>query len=217
VVIVVSILLAFGIEAWWQHAQESERTEAALQSLEAGLVLNLSLIDDEIRRLEPFQERLRFFLTAEVAEVNELPSDEVARILAAIERPMVTNLNSSEVLSLLDDDALRSLASPDFRAATAAWRGRWQFILDRHQSIYRVQDHVNRGLARHSSTMSMLLDMATDRQFPDDAVFVARQDEDLVESVAVKASNWRVLRGQYESLSEHADSIRALIHIERNR
>ena len=48
--IVVSILLAFGIQAWWEGAQEREEERATLQDLRADLVDNVTELDRNLHQ-----------------------------------------------------------------------------------------------------------------------------------------------------------------------
>ena len=87
VVIVVSILLAFGIEAGWQRLQEADRTERALTNLEAALVESVMLVDSAASRIAPSRELLSDFLAADPDALVELPSETAAETLRSIHRP----------------------------------------------------------------------------------------------------------------------------------
>jgi len=75
VVIVSSILLAFGIEAWWSGRQDQALEKAHLEALREDLVESLHLLDDSTDRFDPTRSSLIALLGQDLASQ---PVDTVA-------------------------------------------------------------------------------------------------------------------------------------------
>ena len=71
-VIVVSILLALGVEAWWAEGQERREEQETLNGLEADFAANLTQLEEVIRIHE--------WARAAVAELQDMPANEVAAL-----------------------------------------------------------------------------------------------------------------------------------------
>lgn len=209
VVIIASILLAFGIEAAWEQRKESARLQEALLGLEGVLSEQLVLIDQAAEAIEERERGLILLLTANADRPPELAPDALMLLLEGIHRPTVFNLNGEELISLLEAEALQGLDDPALRTATARWRGRWQIVLDRHESLYEHQDAALQALAAHPSTRAAVLspprlDGNRSNLAPplvplgDDAFEVALRDNVITSLAAVKLSHIRVLAVLYQ-------------------
>ena len=215
--IVVSILLAFGIDAWWGRQQERERLDAALRNLEAGLIENLSHIDEELERVESFRQSLRLFLEAEPEELVRLAPVDLTQMAQALSRPGVGPLNAEEVLALMDDTSLRDLDAGGFRAATAGWRERWRIVLDRHGQLYEVTSEEIRVYARDEATRRLLDANFEAGEEHGQLVVSARGEQDIVSMASVKEHHLRVLSYLYGELRMEAELVLDEIRAEVDR
>ena len=209
-VIVASILLAFGIDAWWEERGESERLESSLMSLEAGISVHTARIDTVQRALESRRALLTVFLAADAAHGSDLSSDSLFRVLEAISRPAVFNINGEELISLLETESVQRLDDPAFRGAAAKWRGDWQIVLDRHEALYRHSDSALQALAMHPSTRAAATDVGRGPVLGDDALQVALGDEAIVALAALKRHHLDVLSRLLDRLSGHAQEVAQL-------
>ena len=57
--IIVSILFAFSIDAWWDASQENRRVDGVLASLDAGLAESISQLEERIRGISRDAARVR--------------------------------------------------------------------------------------------------------------------------------------------------------------
>ncbi len=94
VVIVGSILLAFGIQAWWDGRQEAERLQQTLISLEAAFVENVEGIDEQLAVSDEFRERLETFFGMSPSDALTAREDLAHLILTAVYRPVTADLNN---------------------------------------------------------------------------------------------------------------------------
>lgn len=74
--IVVSILLAFGIDAAWDSRRALGETRALLTALETELVENRALLDRAEEEMREGQGRIRFFLSSTQDEFAAIPKDQ---------------------------------------------------------------------------------------------------------------------------------------------
>jgi hypothetical protein len=111
-VIVVSILLAFGIDAAWEERQEREREATALLSLQADLVADSIELEALRRRLVVWREGAGW---VDQHVGRDVPADSVEIVLRRLfafnlYQPVSSvydGLRDSGQLGLLSDDALR--------------------------------------------------------------------------------------------------------------
>lgn len=85
--IVLSILLAFGIEAAWQERLERSAEVEALASLEADFKENRRLIREVIDAHLRFRETVAVFMDLSQAEYDALPPTMPSRLVLAAANP----------------------------------------------------------------------------------------------------------------------------------
>jgi len=203
-IIVVSILLAFGVDAWWESRQQARRVEEALTNLEAAFVMNRTLLEEEVERLRTWREGLAVFHEKSGTPVG---TEAAQFALTAIHRPIVTNLNSEEVLALLEDAALLQLSDPALQAATARWRAMWKTILASHESIYRLQNAALVALARRPATRVEVLSGDGEWADPNHALREARADDEIVALATAKLQYWNALNSLYAAQMTRVDAV----------
>ncbi len=71
--IVVSILLAFSIQAWWDEYQEERQLHEILEALEEAFSGNLSQINDSIEAVSANYELLNRFIQIGPEDIDNIP------------------------------------------------------------------------------------------------------------------------------------------------
>jgi hypothetical protein len=115
-VIVGSILMAFGIEAWWGARQDGFHRAALLEDLEAEVLINRDALENTLERQRLRVSRLALVLGELTPEATGLSADSVRTLQAAVRNnptydPSFGVLNlliQSGDLALLDDRILRA-------------------------------------------------------------------------------------------------------------
>lgn len=116
--IVVSILLAFSIEAWWSGYQDRSKERIVLLGLKSEFEDNLKLIDVEIKYREVVSDSiLKMFEAAESRAT--IDPDELDRLLGAVtwwsnvvySRGTIEDLIQGGELSLISNPELRRLVA----------------------------------------------------------------------------------------------------------
>lgn len=159
--IIVSILLAFAIDAWWDQRLSRGEERDVLAALESEFQANRSQLLEVIEVLETAQRRFAYLDGLDEASVASLPADSVGPLIAALASPRTFDANRGTVdalvgsgkLGLLQDAALRSAlttflgtvddAEEDERYlsefAIRAWDG-----MIRHGGPWNVPERVSR-------------------------------------------------------------------------
>jgi hypothetical protein len=118
--IVVSILLAFGIQAWWEELQERAEERDMLVSVHAEFSENRQRLADGL-------DQHRRILDASVAVLGAAPSDcgeeLVAALRVAILQWRTFNSIAGATRSLIDSGRLGIIRDTELRQRLAAWDG----------------------------------------------------------------------------------------------
>jgi hypothetical protein len=115
VAIVVSILLAFSIEAWWDERQELAEEREALESLYVEFKVNRDEVASVISILERAIKVVATLIELKQDEILELPAEAVAEMVDSMANPYtfdpvrgsIDALNSAGKLGILQDRELR--------------------------------------------------------------------------------------------------------------
>ena len=114
--IVVSILLAFSIQAWWDERRDGASERVMLSSLLAELHATENSFDINVGHVAAIRDFTQQLLNAAVGPNNPLGDRDIDRLLAAqtwhvqqnsLSTPILDSLVSSGDLSLTSDDDLR--------------------------------------------------------------------------------------------------------------
>lgn len=124
--IIVSILLAFGIDAWWDGRQRLSEEAELLAGLERELEGNLAGLEARLDSLDANQERLRRFVNASFPGGAPLPADSA---WSAVVRPLYRDFGFALSLGHLEaaraSGKLELIRDVELRAALAGLKGYW--------------------------------------------------------------------------------------------
>ncbi len=166
--IVVSILLAFSIDAWWDDLQYRKQVLALLAELEPALAENISLLDQNINYIQGHQALLTRFVESDISEVGQIPTDERFETLHSIWRPATIPNNNILLSERLDTENVRFSEFPEFQNALTEWRA----------SVSELEERQSAKLANESDAL-----IALGRHI-DIALIWARFDEDSIPLVS---------------------------------
>ena len=115
-VIVASILMAFGIDAWWDTRQEDLRRTVLMEDLEAEIALNVDGLRSTLERQRLRVARIEILLNELTPNAAGLPQDSLRSLQASIlPNPsydaafgILNLLVQSGDLALLEDRTLRT-------------------------------------------------------------------------------------------------------------
>ena len=113
-ILVLGILIAFGLQAWWDNSRASAEEQQSLQALRSELVLNQEGLETNIRRHDRVADAVQAFHRAMLRADSEQISDSL--LVAATVSPTfdpstgamesVQRGHSSDCMGLLQDCVL---------------------------------------------------------------------------------------------------------------
>lgn len=168
--IVVSILLAFSIQAWWEERQEREDERIILQSI----LEELTAIEDHILWIDQYagaiMESAKQLLTAAFDGNQEPGEREFDRLLADLTWFIpVTDLDVHELDSLVLSDDLSLIQSIELRRKLKIWTWRNDQLkqrLEHHQDFF---DRTFMPFLHENTSLQQIYHVATQMPgFPDE-------------------------------------------------
>ena len=134
VVIVASILLAFGIDAWWDGAQQRSAERSELEGLAAELRENRAALDNAIVSQEGIEGHIEQLVSIlelhSEASVTPVPAPLLAALVATPSyRPA-----SGAMESVLNSGRLAHVRDRELRDMIGGWPGVWADAVE-HQAL----------------------------------------------------------------------------------
>jgi hypothetical protein len=120
VVIVGSILLAFGIEAWWSRLQDLSEEQQILSALQADFVGNRDLLD-EVIQTHTTSSRIFRDLQTQPEAIDRLLPDSVAAVLTALYGSRTFDPFQGNLMATISSGKLELIRDQSLRASLAEW------------------------------------------------------------------------------------------------
>ncbi len=121
--IVVSILLAFGIDAMWAERQLRAEEQEALVALRADFNSNLESVDRIIAAHLLFRERVSTFVSLSPDEIRALPQESISDIMLALANPWTFDAVTGTTDALLSSGKLGILRDQELRESIITFLG----------------------------------------------------------------------------------------------
>lgn len=216
VAIVVSILLAFSIDAWWDSRRERVEEREHLTALASELTTARDVIRTEVDQIRSAAEAARRLLAMDVAQASSTDLDTLAALFARIFRVGRANLPSGALDALMASGDLRLIGDRDLATRLASWPS---LVAEVYENAGWLVEHRERQLVPflhgHAgglwvSAHSGLLDDYPSTRFPPrvDALFSDPRLEGQLSTAAVRL---RLMLDRYRTLAEEGDAIIASI------
>ena len=150
--IVVSILLAFWIDAWWDLRGQNEEARAYLAALETELLENRRIIDEDLEDLRSWVADSRSFLEDVVSPSAEPSGEQVKRMVWETGPLETTPLLTAALEDLKSSGGLPAIESAELRRAIADYDSK----LDRDASFldevrFYFREYILQYHIQHSS------------------------------------------------------------------
>ena len=220
--IILSILVAFMIDAWWDDVQQRKHLETVLASLEAGFTENIALIDLNIDYVSTDRQRVQRFIDMTPGEAAKIPPEQTFGILEAIWRPGTNENNSSLLISILDAENINLLSDNALQEAIARWRTQIDELDERAGQLAINEGEALLALGRYPQ-IGVVLAHAEDENsrslsgLSGDVMRQAREDNELMAIAARKAFQGQIHLQTLRLQREQAVAVIGLIQIARNR
>ena len=235
VTVILSILVAFGIDAWWDGRKADALQREVMISLERGFEENVRLaraVADEARRQQVLMGR---FVAMTPDEAGRIPADSTYWYLRALWRPNYVypviggpvrggRLNNAALIATLQAGQLSLLTDTHLLDAVAAWQGVAEDLAQRTDEVVISEREVLDALTRYPELQAALAGFDADGELPawkgeaprlDPAITRrVRADVDLMGRVTRKGFVSRAQQDFLMDLSVRADSVLTLIRAE---
>jgi hypothetical protein len=120
--IVVSILLAFAIDAWWAEKQEREVEHAALRALHGDFVASREQMALVLQSLERARLDFARFQAATSAELIEVDPDAIRPILSGLVKNHTFDPVTATLDALVNDGRLGLISDPQILRQLSKWQ-----------------------------------------------------------------------------------------------
>lgn len=160
--IILSILAAFAIDAWWDVSQENKRLDRVLRSLENGLSESVAQIDDLIVASRKDGELVRRFLLGSASGSTEIPPDSTFATLQAMALPRTGDNNITFLSAGFEDQGVKSIDDAQLASAIASWRVTVGELEERSEVLATLEIDILQVLNRHPEVARLHLGMRYD-------------------------------------------------------
>ena len=123
ILIVASILLAFGIDAWWNERQERIEETEILQGLKQEFDRNQTILENQIAYHSEALLAIEELLAASRRGSWESDTHTVDEALGGLIGPPTTDLGSGVLDALVGAGRIQILSNKNLRTKLAAWKG----------------------------------------------------------------------------------------------
>lgn len=205
-VIVLSILLAFAIDAAWDYRGARASEEELLNSLLQEYSGNRTTLERTVLRVESDIERIDAFYAMRPEQLVDLPDDSANAYWGALSRPLTFQLASGATATALSAGNLDLIRDRQLRELVAGWPARTEDIEERAQVMVGLErtwyDFVpTRGWAQDAFGRVHGADL------PETALLRgAREDSEAKVRVAMRMRAAQVYVAQMRELIERVDS-----------
>ena len=149
VAIVVSILLAFAIDAWWAEKKESEVKHIALLALRADFIASREQLLGVLVSLESARTNFDRFQSATTAELIEIDPDTIRYFLTALAKNHTFDPVTSTLDALVNDGRLGLISDAQLLTQLSNWRRNLDNIEDISLELRIESVRVRRAMERH--------------------------------------------------------------------
>jgi hypothetical protein len=123
-VIVLSILLAFGIDALWAQHQGRLEEKEILASLKSDFVANLESVTRVIEAHETFRARVTTLIRLSPEEIRALPQTKISELMLATANPWTYDAVRGTTDTLVNGGKLGVLSDPNLRESLLTFLNR---------------------------------------------------------------------------------------------
>lgn len=178
--IVVSILLAFAIDTWWDDRGRRAEEQVLIVDLEAEFRTNLHALDSIIARHRGFPPRITFLESATADQVRGTPADSTELFQAAMASASTFDAQTGTLDGAITSGKLALLSDTSLRRMVASWRGELDDAREQGAVLMRSSEQVLYRLSRHGGPW-----IGVPKMTSDDLLGI-RGDDELMGFVRVK-------------------------------
>ena len=215
VAIVLSILLAFAIDAWWAEKKESDVEHAALLSLRSDFIASREQMATVLLSLESARTDFARFQSATTAELIEIDPDTKRKFLTAFVKNHTFDPVTATLDALVNDGRLGMISDAQLLTQLSSWQSNLDNIEDISFELRAESIRVRRAMERHGGPFirwrRSMDDLEVLQRADGDTMANLRRDVDLIGTARSHQYALSVYLYLLHGLAETLDSIVALL------
>ncbi len=205
--IVMSILLAFAIDAWWTEKKESDVEYVALQALRSDFVSSREQIRRVLVSLEEARANFARFQSATPAELAEIDPDAIRPIISALFKNHTFDPVTATLDALANDGRLGLISDAQLLRHLSRWRSDLDNIEDISFELRTESVLVRRAMEKHGGPF-----LRWSRR-PDDFEVLRRADGETLANLRRDADFMGTARSHQFALAVYLVSLRQLAEL----
>jgi hypothetical protein len=213
--IVVSILLAFAIDAWWAEKKERDVEHEALQALRSDFIASRDNLAGLLQYLAETRTNFARFQSATPSELAEISPDEIRGIVTSLTIPDTFDPVTATLDALTTDGRLGLISEPQLLRHLSNWQRALDDIEANSLDLRAAAIRVRRAMELHGGPFirwrRSLDDLEVLQRADGEALIAMRQDADFMGKAR---SHQYALSGylfELRRLAEILDSTSALL------
>jgi hypothetical protein len=147
--IVSSILLAFGIQAWWEGRQREEARRDLLVTMLESVRLNVASLATNLQGLEADQALVSTFFALPPSALAAVPTDSALTFFTALARPSTRQAAQGPLSRSLDGNRLSLIEDLQLLGKLDEWLVRWAELEERAGNLAAAELQVVDALGNH--------------------------------------------------------------------
>lgn len=215
VAIVVSILLAFAIDAWWADKKESDVEQVALLALRSDFIASRKQLEEVLVSLESARTDFAHFQSVTTAELVEIDPDTIRGFLTALAKNHTFDPVTATLDALVNDGRLGLISDAQLLNQLSNWQRSLDNIEDVSFELRAESVRVRRAMERHGGPFirwrRSMNDLEVLQRADGETMANLRQDVDFMG--AARSHQYALSAYLYllQRLAETLDSIVALL------
>ena len=149
VAIVLSILLAFAIDAWWAEKKENDVEQVALLALRSDFMASRKQLAEVLLSLESARTDFVHFQSVTTAELVDIDPDTIRKFLTALAKNHTFDPVTATLDALVNDGRLGLISDAQLLAQLSNWRRGLDNIEDVSFELRAESVRVRRAMERH--------------------------------------------------------------------
>ena len=215
VAIVISILLAFAIDAWWEEQKERDIEHRTLQALQRDLIASNEELDGLLHALADVRSNFARFQSATPAELTKIDPEAVRPIVISLVTPASYEPVTATHDALSSDGRLGLISDPELLAHLSNWQRALDDLEENSIDLRAESVRVLRAMEMHGGPFirwRRSLDGLEVLQRPDgDILATLRQDADFMGKARMHQYTLSGYLLELRRLDENLESILALL------
>ena len=152
-VVVISILVAFGLDAWWDHRGDLREEHEIIAALEAEFTSNRTRLMDDIETVRGYTAATQRLLDAAEADMSVAgDADSLGANLWSSLNWRTANMSTAALDAVVSSGRLELIRDDELRTALAGWRAQLEDMAEEEmfewlEIIERYRPYVGRNVA----------------------------------------------------------------------